>query len=52
MNIAVNIDIIKGILLGIRHFDPEEYAPYYEVQFYLLVKTFFENILSNNLDNQ
>jgi len=37
MNIGVNIDIIKGILLGIRHFEPEEYAPYYEVQFYLLV---------------
>lgn len=37
MNIGFNIDIIKGLVLGIRHFDPEEYAPYFEVQIFLLV---------------
>ena len=40
MNIGVNIDFIKGFVVGIRHFDPEEYAPYYEIQLFLLIFRF------------
>jgi hypothetical protein len=37
MKLGFQISLIKGIVLGIRHFDPEEYAPYYEIQFFILV---------------
>jgi hypothetical protein len=36
MNIGMNIDFVKGLLFGIRHFDPDEYHPYLEVQLYIL----------------
>jgi len=35
MNLAFGITWAKGIIFGIRHFPPEEYAPYYEIQFFL-----------------
>ena len=35
MKLAFGIQWAKGFLVGVRHFQPEEYAPYYEVQFFL-----------------
>ena len=37
MNIEIALGIFKGLAIGIRHFDPVEYAPYYEVQIYFLM---------------
>ena len=35
MNISIGVCWSKGLMLGVRHFQPEEYAPYYEIQFFL-----------------
>jgi len=35
MKITFGTQWAKGLLFGIRHFQPEEYAPYYEIQFFL-----------------
>ena len=35
MVIEIGVNWAKGLIFGIRHFQPEEYAPYYEVQFFL-----------------
>ena len=35
MKISVGIQWAKGMLFGVRHFLPEEHAPYYEIQFFL-----------------
>jgi len=37
MNFAIEIDFVKGLMIGVRHFDPEEFAPYYEMQVFLLI---------------
>jgi len=37
MNFAIEIEFVKGLMIGVRHFDPEEEAPYYEVQVFLLM---------------
>ena len=41
MKLAFGIQWAKGLLFGIRHFQPEEYAPYYEVQFFSAVIQIF-----------
>lgn len=33
----LQFDLIKGLMVGVRHFDPDEYHPYTEVQIFLLV---------------
>ena len=35
MTFTFGIQWAKGLLFGVRHFQPEEYAPYYEIQFFL-----------------
>ena len=37
MNIAVNMNLLKGLMIGIRHFEPDEQHPYFEVQIYILL---------------
>jgi hypothetical protein len=50
MVIELGIQWSKGILFGVRHFPPEEYAPYYEVQFFLgLIQIFI--IIDNGNTN-
>ena len=54
MKLAFGIQWAKGFLVGVRHFQPEEYAPYYEVQFFLgLIQIFIikENGNTNNNSN-
>jgi len=40
MKLGFQLELIKGLLVGIRHFEPEEFAPYTEIQFFLLVFRF------------
>jgi len=35
MDIEFGINWSKGLVFGVRHFKPEEYAPYFEIQFFL-----------------
>ena len=35
MKIEFGIGWSKGLVFGIRHFKPEEYAPYFEIQIFL-----------------
>ena len=50
MKVAIGIEWAKGFLVGIRHFPPEEHAPYYEVQFFLgLIQIFI--IIDNGNTN-
>ena len=52
MKIAFGIQWAKGLLFGIRHFQPEEYAPYYEIQFFLgLIQIFIIIDNGNTYDN-
>jgi|TARA_R110000744_G_scaffold177522_1_gene296424 hypothetical protein len=37
MNFIIELELLKGVMIGIRHFDPEEDAPYYEVQLFFLM---------------
>ena len=36
MNFIINL-IWNGILVGIRHFEPDKTRPYYEIQIYLIL---------------
>ena len=50
MHLTLGVDWAKGFLIGIRHFPPAEYAPYYEVQFFLgLIQIFI--IIDNGNTN-
>ena len=50
MKVAFGIQWAKGMLFGVRHFPPEEHAPYYEVQFFLgLIQIFI--IIDNGNTN-
>ena len=52
MRLAVGITWAKGIVFGVRHFQPEEYAPYYEIQFFLgLIQIFIIIDDGNTNDN-
>ena len=52
MKIAIGIEWAKGFLVGVRHFPPEEYAPYYEIQFFLgLIQIFIIIDDGNTNDN-
>ena len=35
MDIEFGMNWSKGLVFGVRHFKPEEYAPYFEIQFFL-----------------
>jgi len=35
MKIEFGIGWSRGLVFGVRHFQPEEYAPYFEIQFFL-----------------
>ena len=35
MKLGFGLTWAKGIVFGVRHFQPEEHAPYYEIQFFL-----------------
>tara|TARA_R110000751_G_scaffold49351_2_gene109896 strand:+ start:820 stop:972 length:153 start_codon:yes stop_codon:yes gene_type:complete len=37
MKVEIAINIFKGLLLGIRHFDPSEEIPYSEVHIFILM---------------
>jgi len=37
MRVEIAINIFKGLLLGIRHFDPSEEIPYSEVHIFILM---------------
>ena len=39
MRIAVNINMMQGLMIGVRHFEPDEHHPYFEVQVYILLIT-------------
>ena len=51
MKIAIGIEWSKGFLVGIRHFPPEELAPYYEIQFFLGLIQIFIIIDNGNTNN-
>jgi hypothetical protein len=51
MSIAFGLDWAKGILFGIRHFPPEEQAPYYEIQFFLGIIQIFIIIDNGNTNS-
>jgi len=50
MKIAFGVGWAKGILFGVRHFPPEEHAPYYEIQFFLGLIQIFIIIDNGNTD--
>ena len=37
----IGVNLIKGIIFGIRHFDPEEHAPYFEIQLFIGIIQFY-----------
>ena len=50
MKIELGMGWAKGLVFGIRHFKPEEYAPYFEIQFFLgLIQIFI--IIDNGRTN-
>ena len=51
MRIGGGITWAKGIVFGVRHFQPEEYAPYYEIQFFLGLIQIFIIIDNGNTNN-
>ena len=51
MSIVFGIQWAKGLLLGVRHFKPEEHAPYYEIQFFLGLIQIFIIIENGNTNN-
>ena len=51
MKIAIGIEWAKGFLVGIRHFPPEEQAPYYEIQFFLGIIQIFIIIDNGNTND-
>ena len=52
MKFSIGITWTKGLLFGIRHFNPEEYAPYYEVQIFLgLIQIYIIIDNGNTYDN-
>ena len=52
MRFTFGINWAKGILFGVRHFQPEEYAPYYEIQIFLgLIQIFIIIDNGNTYDN-
>ena len=51
MKFELGIGWSKGLIVGIRHFQPEEYAPYYEVQFFLGLIQIYIIIDNGNTDD-
>jgi len=51
MMIEFGIQWAKGFLFGIRHFQPEEHAPYYEIQIFLGLIQIFIIIDNGNTNN-
>lgn len=50
MKIELGMGWAKGLVFGVRHFKPEEYAPYFEIQFFLgLIQIFI--IIDNGRTN-
>jgi hypothetical protein len=51
MMIEFGIQWAKGFLFGIRHFQPEEHAPYYEIQIFLGLIQIFIIIHNGNTNS-
>jgi len=51
MTIEFGIGWAKGLVFGIRHFQPEEYAPYYEIQIFLGLIQIYTIIDNGNTDS-
>ena len=51
MKLTFGFTWAKGLLFGIRHFQPEEYAPYYEIQIFLGLIQIFIIIENGNTNN-
>ena len=51
MKIAFGAAWAKGMLFGVRHFQPEEYAPYYEIQIFLGLIQIYIIIDNGNTNN-
>jgi len=51
MKLGFGLTWAKGIVFGVRHFQPEEHAPYYEVQFFLGLIQIFIIIDYGNIDD-
>ena len=51
MKFEFGIGWSKGLLVGIRHFQPEKYAPYYEVQLFLGLIQIYIIIDNGNTNN-
>tara|TARA_R110000824_G_scaffold40075_1_gene120403 strand:- start:659 stop:823 length:165 start_codon:yes stop_codon:yes gene_type:complete len=51
MKFGFGVTWAKGLVFGIRHFQPEKYAPYYEIQFFLGLIQIFIIIDNGNTNN-
>jgi len=51
MKIELGIGWSNGLVFGIRHFQPEEYAPYFEIQFFLGLIQIYIIIDNGNTDS-
>ena len=51
MKIELGAGWSNGLVFGVRHFQPEEYAPYFEIQFFLVLIQIYIIIDNGNTDS-